>query len=292
MGAGHAFVVPAHGEPEGLPTCLDSLKAQTSRSPIVLATSTPNRFLYDIASRYKLDLRVNQTSAGIAADWNFALAQTDAEWVTLAHQDDWYAPAFVERCLAAAAGVRDPLMVFSAAHDLRSRRAGPQTGLTMDAGTEVPAYGVDIGAEAPGQRLLLNALVKRLLCEAAFLGQRSISSPARKRRLLAFGLPVPCPAVTLHRRVLATFRFDEAWRTNLDWAAWLTLVERDGALVYVREALVHHRLHDAAATSVWLADRAREDDLILRRLWPPAVARVLGWLYGWGRRPYQRGRTG
>jgi len=256
--AAHAFVVPAFGRPPWLAQCLESLQQQTVRSRIVIATSTPNDHIAGIARRFDVEVRSNPVAAGIGADWNFALAAAEARWVTLAHQDDWYAPTYTERCLMAAGEAVAPLLVFTSALEQSSDRADAR-----------------------------HPRVKRLLCAMAFLGQTAIASPRRKLRLLSFGDPIPCPTVMLHRSALPDFVFPSGFDAALDWAAWLELARRPGEFVYVREPLVHRRVHRASATHVHLQSRAEEDDRILRSLWPRPIAAAIGALYAAGRRRYE-----
>lgn len=257
MDAAHVFVVPAFGRPPWLAECLESLQQQTVRSPIVVATATPNDHITAIARRFDVPIRINRVAAGIGPDWNFALAVAEARWVTLAHQDDWYAPAYTERFLVAAGEAAAPLLVFSSALERGGDRAEPR-----------------------------HPRVKRLLCEMAFLGQAVIASPRRKTLLLSFGDPIPCPTVMLHRSALPDFSFPSGFDAALDWAAWLELARGPGEFVYVREPLVHRRVHRASATHVHLEARAEEDGRILRSLWPRPVAAAIGALYAAGRRRY------
>ncbi len=55
----HTFVVCAYKESEYLKECIESLLAQTVKSRIVIATSTPNEHIRSIACRYRLDVCVN-----------------------------------------------------------------------------------------------------------------------------------------------------------------------------------------------------------------------------------------
>ena len=48
----HTFVVCAYKESEYLKECIESLLAQTVKSRIVIATSTPNEHIRSIAGRY------------------------------------------------------------------------------------------------------------------------------------------------------------------------------------------------------------------------------------------------
>jgi hypothetical protein len=139
--------------------------------------------------------------------------------------------------------------------------------------------------------LVVNARVKRALRAAAFLTSDSIESRFRRKLLLAFGNPIPCPAVMLNRRLLGSFSFEAGWRSNLDWRAWITLAKRPGAFVYVARPLVHRTLHRHAATTRELEARAREDDRMFREIWPAPIAAALSRIYSVSRRPYSALRT-
>jgi len=257
--------VPAFGEPRWLDRCLVSLQAQTSASDILVTTSTPNAYLASIAERHRIPIVVNPVAAGIASDWNFALDQSDSEWVSLAHQDDWYAADYVASCVSALNCVPNAILAFTDATEILEGLAGV--------------------AETTGE--LTNTRVKRAICALAFLKRRSIHSTLRRRLLLSFGNPIPCPSVMINRRRLPRFRFPDGWRSNLDWRAWCTLAEEPGAFVYIPRRLVHRTLHADAATTRALADRAREDALMFRELWPAPVAAVLNRLYAPSRSPYR-----
>ena len=88
----HAFVICAYGESKYLEECIQSLLCQTIKSRILIATSTPNEFINELGRRYRLEVYINRDGRGIADDWNFAYAQADSKYVTLAHQDDIYEP--------------------------------------------------------------------------------------------------------------------------------------------------------------------------------------------------------
>jgi hypothetical protein len=260
---GHAFVVPAFGEPQWLDRCLDSIQHQTIPSRVLITTSTPNAHLSAIAARRRIPLVVNAIAGGIAADWNFALANGDADWITLAHQDDWYETDYLESCTTAAARTDHAILVFTDAIETRD-----------DSASQV-----------------LNARVKRILAGAAFLTSQSIESTLRKRLLLSFGNPIPCPSVMLNRRALPGFIFPDGWKSNLDWQAWFTLAGQPGAFVHVARCLVHRTLHADAETSRALSDRAREDEKMFHAMWPAPIAATLNRLYAPSRAPYRQLRS-
>lgn len=249
----HAFVVPAYGDSPWLADCLRSLRAQTVPSRIVVTSSTPHAGLHAVAEAFGAALALHAPSAGIGRDWNFALAQAGADWVTLAHQDDVYLPGFVEYTLAAARA--DALMVFTGYREL---------------------------AGAERQRQVTGMLgVKRLLLELGFLGRRSVASQAARLRALRFGCPIACPAVTLNLRRLEGFRFREDLRVNLDWDAWVRLARQPGAFAYVRTPLMLHRIHAVSETSdaIRRGVRAAEDRMMFESLWPRPVANLLARAY-------------
>jgi hypothetical protein len=265
--ATHAFVVPVFGRPQWLDRCLISLRSQTRPSPVIVTTSTPSEYIDSVAARYGVPVTVNRTSEGIAADWNFAFRQAPTEWVTLAHQDDRYSPTYTQACMAAAESARQPLMVFTAAHE----------------------------SLAPGGPLVTNARFKRAIAGSVFLGRRSITSRLSKRLLLSLGNPIPCPSVMLHKALLQDFVFPDGWASNLDWKAWLDLASKPGAFVYVHEALVQRTLHADAATTRHLHTRAAEDTRMFLELWPRPIARLISVLYAGSRKPYvaiRRNRPG
>lgn len=250
----HSFIVPAHGVSPHLPACLASLRAQSVASAIVVTTSTPSVALERMVAAAGVDLVVNPIAAGAASDWTFALQQASTAWVTLAHQDDRYRPAYAERCLAAAGDAPDSLLVFT---DYEEETPGGERGHT------------------------LNLLVKRLLSRPYFLGGRSIRSTWARRGLLSFGSPIPCPTVMYNRERLAGFRFDPAFTVNMDWDAWLRLAAMPGAFTLVPDRLVVHRIHEDSETTAALAERRRhdEDRRIFDALWPRPVAALLARLY-------------
>lgn len=257
MNARHAFVVPAHGHAPWLERCLRSLLAQNRPSHVLITTATPTPEILAVAHGCGVPLQINRVASGIASDWNFAYDAANADWVTLAHQDDIYEPGYSQTCLEAADRSRDPLLVFTAA-------------------VEVSGSG----------RSSSNTRIKTLLAQLAFMGRVAIADRLSKRLLLGFGNPIPCSSVMLRKSRLQEFRFPAGWYSNLDWRAWLDLAEHDGAFVYVRQPLVRRTLHPDAATSRFLAARADEDNRMFAELWPRPVASVLMTLYTGSRRPY------
>ena len=251
----HTFVVPAYGCSPHLRECLDSLRLQTVHSLIIIVTSTPSIGLERLAAEFGVRLAVHSPSAGIGRDWNFALTQVATPWVTIAHQDDIYLPAFAERTLALAERHDETVLVATGYAELLEPEGLRRSASPMLA-------------------------IKRLLMEFGFLGRSVISSIDAKRRLLRFGCPIPCPSVSL-RIDLDAVRFREDLKVDLDWEAWLQLAARPGAFAYDRRVLMLHRIHRDSETSVGVRAgvRASEDRMMFEALWPLPIARLLAKAY-------------
>lgn len=251
----HAYVVPAYGDSPYLDACLASLAAQRHPSPVIVSASKPGPRVRALADRHGVRYVEHDTETGIGRDWNKALAATNAQWVTLAHQDDVYLPEFGERVLAAARRVPEALLISTDYAEL---------------------VGQDVRNWTP------RLIVKRILIEVGYLGRPRVSRAGAKRRLLRFGCPIACPAVTL--RASSVPGFDERMRTNLDWDAWLRLSGIPGSFAHIRTVLMHHRIHAGAETSEGLRSgvRAQEDLEMFSRLWPAPIARALTRLYALG----------
>lgn len=249
----HTFVVPAYGQSPHLRDCLISLVAQTLPSRIVIATSTPFEGLQALAAEHGAVLAVHAPNAGIGHDWNFALAQSKTTWVTLAHQDDLYLPAFTEQAMALAASAPDAVLLFTDYGELLDGQQRNTTPMLM---------------------------IKRLLLEVGFLGRPVVSRTGAKLRLLRFGCPIPCPSVTM-KVSTAGVTFREDLKVNLDWDAWMRLAVKDGAFGYVRDVLMLHRIHAGSETSDAIRQgvRAAEDLMMFRSLWPDPIARLLARAY-------------
>lgn len=249
----HSFVVMAHGDSPFLDGCLASLRGQSLPARIVVTTSTPSDFIAAAAAREGAEVKVNRGAGGMAADWNFALAATGARYVTLAHQDDVYYPTFLERSLALLAGHPDAVMCF--------------TGYQ-----EIDDEGAFISSKV--------SKVTHLL-EWAMLGSVTTVPPGRMRAFLSLGDPLPCSSVTFDLSRLPDFQFSSDWRCNLDWDAWVRILEMGRTCVRAPERLVGRRHNPLTATSslIRAGVRQAEDLKMFRRLWPSPVAELLALAY-------------
>jgi hypothetical protein len=250
----HEFVVLAYGDSPYLPDCLASVCRQ-SGSRVTVTTPVLSPYISDMARSHCVPVQVSQGRRGIAADWNFALDCATADLVTLAHQDDLYYPDFAQQTRALFGVVPNASLCFTDYEEIDDR-----------------------GNPLARGRVLR---VKHILRALAVGGREVVQSRAGKRGLLAFGSVVPCPSVTLNRKVIQGFRFSEDYQINLDWDAWWRLHLLDHPFVFSRRVLMGHRLHREAETSRSKQDgrRREEDRRMFHRIWPAPIAGVLASLY-------------
>ena len=269
----HTFVVCAYGESPYLRQCLESLRAQTSRSEILMITSTPNDMIQSAAEEYGLSVQVNHGKAGLAEDWNFALLQAKTPLVTLAHQDDVYQPDYARRMLQAWKKNRDAVILFSDYQELRA--AGRSSEEDSDQN--------DIGADVHGWKITESKLIqtKRIMLLPLRIPSFQRSRWIR-RRVLSLGNAICCPAVTYVKKRMPGKLFIGNMKSNIDWQAWELLSKRRGSFVYIPEKLMLHRIHGESTTAELVGEHARrEEDLyMLRKFWPGKMPELIWKLYG------------
>lgn len=250
----HSFAILAYKESKYLEACIQSLLEQTSQGHVYISTSTPSPFISGIADKYGLDVFVNSAGGNIGRDWSFALKQAKTKYVTLAHQDDIYFRDYAKKMVTNAEKAGDAVIIFC-------------------------DYVEKIDGEHRSHTLLL--YVKRLLLLPFFIGAGRVRSGFLKRLTLAFGSPICCPSVTFNKSLVGDFSFDETFKINLDWDAWIRLSRLSGSYVFIPERLMAHRIHPEAETSVGIKNnqRQKEDLVMFQRIWGKFIAKIIGLFY-------------
>lgn len=251
----HAFVIPAYKDSPYLESCILSLLNQAVKSEIVLSTSTPSPFIEDLAKKYNLRYCINNAPSSIATDWNFALSQSNAKLVTVAHQDDIYNPLYTE-CILNEFQQRkneDILIAFTNYEDLVKGNA---------------------------RKFSLNAFVKSALLWP-FLFSKSLKSKFFKKLILLFGDPICCPTVTINLEETPNFNFSTAYSCALDWLAWLDLANQEGSFIYINKKLVQHRIHIESETTNQISNgkRQQEELQLFEMMWGKRMAKLIAKIY-------------
>jgi len=252
----HTFAICAYKESPYLEDCILSLKAQSVLSNLLLSTSTPNRFLEEIAQKYDIPLFINTGEKGITQDWNFAYGKTTTEFVTIAHQDDKYHPDYVKTALSFLQKSKRPLIFFTDYAEIRN-------------------------GEIEEKNLLLNVKRKMLLPLKPKIFQRSRFI---RRRVLSLGDPICCPSVTFSKSNLPPVIFRNGFKSCEDWEAWEILSRLKGSFLYSSEKLTYHRIHEESATTEIISENVRnkEDYMMFCKFWPKPIAKFLAKKYAKG----------
>lgn len=244
----HTFSVLAYKESPYLEECIKSVLAQEYPSRIIIATSTPNQFIKNLAQNYNLEIKINKGKTGIGADFDFALQSGETELVTIAHQDDVYDSGYSKAIVEAYRRHPESLIIFPDYYELRN-----------------------------GERVEQNTLlkVKRFLLWP--LRFTSGKSKFMKRMALRFGDPISCPAVTFNTKKVQPPLFDNKMKNDVDWHAWEVLSREEGNFTFVDQKLMGHRIHIDSATTENIQDstRTKEDYEILCRFWPKWIAKKI-----------------
>ncbi|OUO95556.1 glycosyl transferase family 2 [Gordonibacter sp. An232A] len=254
----HAFVICAYGESPFLEECITSLKAQTRKATVLLATSTPNPHIKALCERYAIPCIPGKPGGGIAADWNHALSVAKTPLITIAHQDDTYEPAYLEEMLEMANGSQNPLLYFTNYGELRNGKRVDENRLLRI------------------KRTMLSPLKK----------QRNRPSVFIRRRILSLGSPICCPSVTLIASRIRMPLFKSEFKSNLDWQTWAELAREQGEFLYNPHILMHHRIHEGSETTRIIEDEGREgEDLrMLQQFWPAPLAKLINKVYAKGQK--------
>lgn len=258
----HTFVICAYKESPYLEECIQSLKNQTISSIILLATSTPSKYLEKMCEKYQIEYYVRDGVPGIAPDWNYALSVAKTPYVTIAHQDDVYETEYASRIMEILSNYKNdsrhcPLIVSTDYSEL--------VGCKKD----------------PNRR---NLKVKKILLKPL----KKIHNQSKKiwkRHALHLGNAVGCPTITYHMEYIQELLdkegkkqlFLEHFRSNLDWEALEWLSRKEGSFVYVPEVLVAHRIHEGSETTAAIHDnqRSQEDYEMLSKFWPKWIAKQI-----------------
>lgn len=249
----HSFAVCAYKESPYLADCLDSLLAQTVRTNVFVATSTPTDGVRTLCRSRDVRLYERAGKSGLANDWNYAVGVANTPLVTIAHQDDLYKTNYAAEMLQHLSQADHALMFFSNYGELRD------------------------GAEVDSNK---NLEVKRKLLRP--ISRVGVTGDIRtKRKLLKYGNAICCPSVTLVKPNIPLPLFKQGMSSNLDWEAWTRLANMDGCFVYSDDILMLHRIHSGSETSRIISDgnRTKEDLEMLLQFWPSPIARLINNAY-------------
>ena len=116
----HTFVILAHNESDDLEECIKSVLNQSVKSNVLIATSTPNDYIIDLASKYALGILVNEEESNKGRDYNFAINSSNTKLVTIAHQDDLYDRNYTKEILKCFKKNKDATIIFTDNYEIKN----------------------------------------------------------------------------------------------------------------------------------------------------------------------------
>lgn len=251
----HTFVVLAYKESNLLEECIKSVLNQSVKTNVLIATSTPNKLIRDLAKKYNLKVKVNKESLGIGWDFDFAIKCANTELVTIAHQDDIYDYTYAENILNAYEKnrKRKPIIIFPDYYEIRNNEK------------------VMSNKNLKIKRILLFPLRLKALSKFTFF----------KRWVLRFGDAISCPSVTFAKSNIKFPVFESDYKCNVDWCAWERLSKLNGSFIFINKKLMGHRVHNDSTTTKILNNNIRtsEDFDILKKFWPDFIALKIAKVY-------------
>jgi glycosyltransferase involved in cell wall biosynthesis len=252
----HTFIVCAYKENLYLEECVKSVVSQTINSNVLISTSTPNDFIYNVAKKYDLDVVINKGIGDITDNFNFAYSQVNTELITICHQDDYYANDYLENVLKYLNKSKDPLICFTDYYELREEQIIKSNSLLKT------------------KRVLLSPLRISL-----FWGNKFI-----RRRILSFGNPICCPSVTFVKSRIHNPNFNGLYRATFDWRVWEKISKFNGDFIFCPKPLLYRRIHKESTTTETILNNARtvQDQEIFQLFWPKWIAVKLAKLYDSG----------
>ena len=219
------------------------------RDVLVDAEATPSPFLGAMAEKYDLPYYIREGKSNIRDDWNYAYSMADAEFVTIAHQDDMYCKNYGEELLKAAEKYPDMTVFTSDYAIVKNKKV-----ITGDKMLWV-------------KRLLRLPLRFHILCGLKWI----------KIMPLVLGNPICCPATTYSKKRLGEPFVQSEYQFALDWDHMVQLAGEKGRFICVEKPLIYYRVHEGATTNACIKDnrRAREEAEMFARFWPKAVVKLI-----------------
>ena len=248
----HTFVVLAYKESKYLEECLKSVLNQEYKSNVVIATTTDNDYIRNLAKTYKLEVVVGKHT-NIGGDFDFAVSVGKTSLVTVAHQDDLYDYDYSKKIVDAYQKYNDSSIIFTDYYEIRNNNK-----ITTNTNLKI-------------KRILLSPLRLKCLSKIKII----------KRLVLSLGNSICCPSVTFVKTNCPKDIFASNYKCNVDWFAWEKLSRLKGRFIYDKKRLMGHRISEESTTTDIIKQgiRTKEDYEIYLKFWPKWVAKILNVFY-------------
>lgn len=247
----HTFVICAYKESAYLEECIESLENQTIKSNIIIATSTPNKYIEEIAQKHGITIKVNKGKSGIGEDWNYAVSCAETPLVTVAHQDDIYNENYLEEIMNLYRKHNRFSIAFGDYREIKDGKIIPLT---------------------------INLKIKKILLKSLL---KNPNGAKAKRRAIKFGSGICCPCVTVNTDIVGKTPYVINFKCDLDWETWYELSKLPNEFAYVNKEIMCHRIHQESETSNLIENNVRleEDYKMFCKFWPKIIAKIFMFFY-------------
>lgn len=248
----HSFVILAYKKSEFLEDCIKSVMNQSIKTNVIIATTTDNQYIRNLAEKYNLDVVVGEHTT-IGGDFDFAKNASTTDLVTIAHQDDIYEQNYTKNILKYYNKYPKSNILFTDYYEIRNnKKILTNTNLKI-------------------KKILLLPLRLKIFSNIKFM----------KRLVFQFGNPICCPAVTFVNKNCPKEVFTCDLKSNTDWYAWEKISRKKGNLIYIPKKLMGHRIDDTTTTTDTIKQgiRTQEDLIMFKKFWPIKIAKVINKLY-------------
>lgn len=250
----HTYVVLAYKESPYLEQCVKSVLNQRYESNVIIATSTPNSYIDNIAKKYNLAVfsrPKRDFGLGAASDFNFALESANTKLVTIVNHDEVYSYDYSFEIVKYYEKNSNVCIIFSRYYEIKDNNTVYKS---------------------------INFMIKNILLFPLSFSNKSIFI---KRLCLRFGNPIGCPATTFVKGHFEYPVFSTDLKAAFDYWAWEKLSKTEYAFGYIKKPLMGHRIHSGSITSGALNDniRTKEDLVILSKFWPKSIAMLIAKVY-------------
>lgn len=232
----HTFVILAHDESDDLEECIKSVVNQSVKSNVVIATSTPNDYIIDLASNYSLGVMVNKAKSNKGRDYNFAINSFDTKLITIAHQDDLYDRNYTKEIISCYKKNTDATIIFTDNYEIHEE-------------TKIKKS-------------------KKLFWKRYFLFPLKFSFFQNKKffklRCLRRNKYICTSSITFVKENISGDIFPTNLTYNNDWKGLIDLAKKNSKFVYLKKDLVGYRIDNNKDNR----KKIREDRDILKSLYP------------------------
>ena len=228
----HTFVILAHNESDDLEECIKSVLKQSAKSNVVIATSTPNDYIIDLASKYALGVLVNEEESNKGNDYNYAINSCNTKLVTIAHQDDLYDRNYTKEILKIYRKNKDATIFFTDNYIIKN----------------------DIKIKK-NRELFIKRYFLYPLKYSFFQNKKYFKIRALRRDKY-----ICTSSITFNKEKITNDLFPTNLVYDNDWQGLIDLAKDNSKFVYLKEKLVGYRVTDKIFN-----EKKNEEDLNIRK---------------------------